>query len=369
LISEQQAGIPLWMTALSGNSNDKTAFREMIENHLNQLKARVGLELIVADSALYTAKTLEQLGPFPWVTRVPENVGGVSQLCGTLAMRWMDSRPERAVVPLCSTYGGIRQRWLVVYTRAAHERAEQTVNRSLLKQTQAEYQAFSALSQHTYACEADASTALAQFAKKQRVTELHDTQIVSIKRFARKGRPSKDESPQIVGYRIEGHLASVIACRQQQIAPKCCFILASNELDETRLSNDALIEAYTPGQQVVERGFRFMKDPWFMANTVFLKSPKRITALMMIMTLCLLVYSALEYRIRQSLATRQATFPAQQGKPTNKPTARWVFRFFTGIHVLVLSTPQTRVLNCNEHHQRLLEALGPSYVALYADSG
>ncbi|MDD2760865.1 MAG: IS1634 family transposase, partial [Methylomonas sp.] len=270
----------------------------------------------MADSALYTAKTLEQLGPFPWVTRVPENVGGVSPLCGAVALRWTNSRPERAVVPLCYAYGGIRQRWLVGYTRAAHERAEQTVNRSLLKQTQSEYQAFSALSQHTYACEADASIALAQCVRKQRVTELHDTQIVPIRRFAGKGRPRKNQSPVIVGYRIEGHLASVIACRQQQIAPKCCFILASNEWDETRLSNDALIEAYTPGQQVVERGFRFMKDPWFMANTVFLKSSKRIAALMMIMTLCLLVYSALEYRIRQSLAARQTTFPAQQGEPT-----------------------------------------------------
>ena len=53
LISEQQASIPLWMAALSGNSHDKTAFRDTIKNHLHQLKARVGLELIVADSALY----------------------------------------------------------------------------------------------------------------------------------------------------------------------------------------------------------------------------------------------------------------------------------------------------------------------------
>lgn len=369
LISEQQSGIPLWMAALSGNSNDKTAFRDTIAAHLEQLKTSVGLQLIVADSALYSAKTLEQLGPFPWVTRVPETVGGVSDLCSSLAMRWMASRPERAVVPLCSTYGGIRQRWLVVYTRAAHERAELTVNRSLLKQTQAEYQAFNALCQQAFACEADAHTALARFQKKQRVTELHETQLVAVKRFKGKGRPRKNQSPDVVEYHISGHPASVIACRQQQIAPKCCFILASNALDETQLSDDALIAAYTPGQQVVERGFRFLKDPWFMANTVFLKSPKRIAALMMIMTLCLLVYSALEYRIRQSLATQQATFPDQLGEPTAKPTVRWVFRFFTGIHVLVLDTLRSLVLNCNEHHQQLLQLLGPRYVKLYSDSG
>ncbi len=129
------------------------------------------------------------------------------------------------------------------------------------------------------------------------------------------------------------------------------------------------IAAYTPGQQVVERGFRFLKAPWFTVSTVFLKSPKRIEALMMIMTLCLLVYSALEYRIRQALAAQQAIFPKQHGKPTAKPTARWVFPFFTVTHVLLLSTLQTLILNCNEHHQQLLELLGPRYVALYSDSG
>ena len=52
-----------------------------------------------------------------------------------------------------------------------------------------------------------------------------------------------------------------------------------------------------------------MKDPWFMANTLFLKSSKRIMALMMIMTLCLAVYGALEYRIRKALARTKKHFP------------------------------------------------------------
>lgn len=49
----------------------------------------------------------------------------------------------------------------------------------------------------------------------------------------------------------------------------------------------------------IERGF--LKDP--MASTIFLESPKRITALMMVMTLCLQIYAALEYRIRQAFTT------------------------------------------------------------------
>jgi hypothetical protein len=36
-------------------------------------------------------------------------------------------------------------------------------------------------------------------------------------------------------------------------------------------------------------------------------------ALLMVMTVCLLVYAALEYRIRQTLRDRGATFPNQKG--------------------------------------------------------
>jgi transposase len=45
----------------------------------------------------------------------------------------------------------------------------------------------------------------------------------------------------------------------------------------------------------------------------------------MVMTVCLLVYAALEYRIRTALKEHAATFPDQKGKRIQNPTARWVF--------------------------------------------
>ena len=73
-----------------------------------------------------------------------------------------------------------------------------------------------------------------------------------------------------------------------------------------------------------------------MASTLFLKSPKRIMALMTVMTQRLMVYAALEHRIRQGLAEHRQMFPDQNGHPAECPTARWVFPFFTGIHVLLI---------------------------------
>jgi transposase len=53
----------------------------------------------------------------------------------------------------------------------------------------------------------------------------------------------------------------------------------------------------------VERGFRYLKAPRLLADSLYLQSERRIMASLMIMTLCLLVYSALEWRIREGLRT------------------------------------------------------------------
>jgi hypothetical protein len=52
-----------------------------------------------------------------------------------------------------------------------------------------------------------------------------------------------------------------------------------------------------------------------------------------LMTVCLLVYAALEYRIRKALTDHGATFPNQQGQSVQNPTARWVLHYFVGINL------------------------------------
>jgi transposase len=106
-----------------------------------------------------------------------------------------------------------------------------------------------------------------------------------------------------------------------------------------------------------------------MASTRYLQSPQRIMALLLGMPRCLLVYAALEYRIRQALHQHDQTFPDQKGQPTRTPTARWVFQFFTGMHLVVIAQEQVLVLNMNEHQRGLLAVLGERYVALYSNSG
>lgn len=165
-------------------------------------------------------------------------------------------------------------------------------------------------------------------------------------------------------YHIDGALASSLTPRRALIDQHSCFTLATNELDATQLTPQALLEGYK-GQVHAERGFRFLKALSFLASSLSLKKPARIMALLMVMTVCLLVYAALEYRIRQALKDHEATFPDQKGKRIQHPTARWVLQYCVGSHLLCQTCHWPLVLNLTAEHQHVLRLLGQPYMRFY----
>ncbi|NER39354.1 MAG: IS1634 family transposase [Oscillatoria sp. SIO1A7] len=112
------------------------------------------------------------------------------------------------------------------------------------------------------------------------------------------------------------------------------FIIATNVLDKKALSSEEMLSKYKE-QQSTERGFKFFKDPMFLTDSVFLKSPERIEALGLIMGLCLLVYTIGQRQLRRTLRKTEGV-KNQLGRLTKKPTLRWIFQCFQSIHVLVI---------------------------------
>ena len=102
----------------------------------------------------------------------------------------------------------------------------------------------------------------------------------------------------------------------------------------------------------------------FFADSVFVKNPERIEALSLIMGLCLLVYSLGQRYLRQALAQAKATVPNQLGKPTTRPTLRWIFQCFQAVHLLVIEgTPQ--VSNLTTERLRILKFFPKPCLAYY----
>ena len=86
----------------------------------------------------------------------------------------------------------------------------------------------------------------------------------------------------------------------------------------------------------------------------------------MIMTCCLMVYAALEHKIREELRAKAAYFPNLKYKPCQNPTARWVFFCFEGIDILTVSEEQQLVLNIKERNRIIIDCMGPTYQQIYS---
>jgi transposase len=365
---EPQAGIPVLMQPLSGNTRDARDFGQIVPAHIRQLHITYGTTSLVADSALYPADTLQKLADTgsKWITRVPATV--------TAAHNALAQAPPTAMEPLregyrahvlTSTSGGVEQRWVLIYSEHRRSQAQRTVDKHGRQQSAAAVKALQKLGHRALACAADAQQALAAFTHGLQTTTLQERCIRPTTRYRKRGRPGRGAQPDPVVYHIEGALASSLAAREARSAQQSCFILAPTERDDSTVSPQERL-AGSKGQKPAERGCRFLTAPRCLAASLYLKTPERLMALLMVMTVCLLVYAALEYRIRQALPASPATFPNQTGPPIQNPTARWVFQSFGGIHLLRLPGEGAFVLHLHDHHRQLLRLLGRPYAAFYS---
>jgi transposase len=365
LMVEHQAGLPMLMEPLSGNTNDQGSFPELIDRHLSHLQRAHGFDYVVADSALYSADHIGDLDKAgtKFITRVPGTIEEAKQAVKEADLEAMKPLTDgyRAET-LHSEYGDVRQRWLLVWSEEAEQRAIDQVAKQLQREHTEEKKAFSDLKEQEFACREDAEKALEAFEEDLTASVLSKGRVLRAVHFAMNsdGRPVEtgEES-----YLLRGQLAPSEAHEAELVKKKSLFIVATNELDKEKLSNRELLEGYK-GQHSVERGFRFMKNPELLADPLYLQEEERIVALLMVMTLCLLVYSALQWRIRQGLKEKGQSCPDQKGNSTQTPTARWVFQSFDGIHVLYVGQ-QGVILNMKERHRTVVSVLGPNYERLY----
>jgi transposase len=124
-------------------------------------------------------------------------------------------------------------------------------------------------------------------------------------------------------------------------------------------------------QSGTERGFKFIKDDSFQLDAVFLKTPKRIDALMMVMRLCLMVYGVSQYDLRKSSQETGETIPDQKRKPKDRPSLKWVYYLFFGVHELNIESDgkiKQIVINVNSALKHILGHFGQRAREIYFNS-
>jgi transposase len=375
LATTHEGDVPLFLQPLDGNRSDKVSLLAVIQAIQAQLREVDGeASVYVADNGVYSEANMKQLNQagVKWVSRVSETLTEAKTLLQEGSETWQQS--EDGTLHWFTRDMALPQgseRWVVVRTQASLQRAQQTVQRQVSKAQINWEQKCWHLSNRRFACEADARAAVERELKGKPVwLEVH-RELVAHRQYAGKGRPRKDSSPTSQQWQV----ATTVTVNQQQVEQealrKACWLVGTNVLDPAVLPDQQLVTTYKE-QGGVERGFRFLKDPLFLASSVFVKKPERIMALSFIMVLCLLIYRLAEFRLRSRLAQTQQTIPDQVQKPTAHPTMRWVFQCFEGIELLHVQTAATSlvlVLRLQPVHQLILTLLGPLYEKIYYPSG
>ena len=262
-----------------------------------------------------------------------------------------------------SHYGDVEQKWLLVRSEQATKREHHTLTSRMLKQAEVSRKTFKKLCQQAFACHADALAAIEQWQEKQATLAVEAT-VLEVPVYKSKGRPGTHHPPVRTYYQISGTLYAPLEKREEATKQLGLFILATNDIDGS-LSMADMLSTYK-SQQAVEKGFRFLKSPDFLTSAFYLKKPERIEALLMVMTTCLMVYAALEHTIREQLKAQDEYFPDMKKKPTQTPTARWVFQCFAGIDLLTINDQQTLLLNIKDRQSVIIKILGIHYQRIYS---
>ena len=360
------ANLPIWMEPLSGNSSDKTSFHETISRvrrFQKELKACDDF-FWIADSALYSADKLLACPHVHWLSRVPENIKECTKLVSLLPQEvtWIKGDNGYEWSEICSTYGGIRQRWLLVFSQQAYDREKKTLMKRIEKEKTEFSKACWHLSNQLFGCMKDAEKHVVQLHKQYRYHRIKYT-IESVEKYECRGRPNPLTPKILQGYRVIHTILENEDAITSTLTKKGRFVLATNQLNQEELPSEKMLSQYKE-QQSVEGGFRFLKDPWFMVDSFFVKTRRRIEALMMIMTLCLLVYNFSQYRVRKTLKDKQETVPNQLGKPIDNPTVKWLFQCMEGISI-IRAAAQDIITNLDDLRCKIITLFGATACQIY----
>lgn len=197
--STHDGEVPLFMQPLDGNSSDKVSLLEAITAIQAQLReAGEEASVYVADNRVYSEANMKQLNQagVKWVSRVSATMTEAKGLIQEGSESWQESEDGAAhwfSRELDLPQG--REHWVIVYTQASLQRAQQSLQRQVSNAQSAWEQMCWHLGNRRFACQVDARAAAERELKEKPAwLEIH-TDLVAHPQYGGKGRPRKDASP------------------------------------------------------------------------------------------------------------------------------------------------------------------------------
>ena len=379
---------------LSGNMDDKTYNHQTVDD-VDALLTRHGVDrskfYYVADSAFFTEPNLRRAkqAKVLFITRVPDNIKSVAPIIAEAwakedeAIQWRaqaQSRPaagqgqEKTQPPLgfrdttfrnahdqdvlyrvqdaTAPYRDETYQCAVCYSEALEERKRKTIQKQVVQEDETLGKLSKRYKKRTFACEADAVKEIADLQAKQLAKVLfHDIDItVQPEEKKRRGRPTKttSERDQEYIYRLEWRIVLNSQAVERIIKHESTFILATN--DHSLTAEQILAEYKT--QSSVEKKFQQLKSPHFV-NSLYLKCPQRIEALVYLILIAMMVLSVVERVVRREMQAAEEMVIGPGKIRQTRPSLRVILDIFAYL-------PVNRVVFEGVVSRELMNAINPS---------
>ena len=360
-------GIPLWMESHSGNASDQKTLEEAaqrMQSFCKELDNGPSM-MFVGDSAMY-ANCVKKGSNLLWISRVPEKINLAKSLLNKENINWIELGNGYKMYVELVEYRDVKQRWALIYSQQAYDKELETLNKNITK----EFNELNILLKHLkhteYGCIKDANKEVDKINKGLKYHTINST-VSIVYKFDGKGRPNKDQTPIGQAYKITSTIEQNIKEIEIIKSHKGKFIIATNQLDVTVLPDNMLLSTYKE-QSGTEKGFKFIKDNSFEIDSVFLKKPERIDALLMIMVLCLMVYSYAQFFLYKELDKNNETILSQVYKPTNRPSMKWIYKLLDGVvivNIVINNKLRHVILNLSDTLRKVIRCFGDNACKIY----
>tara|TARA_B100000749_G_scaffold275934_1_gene262362 strand:+ start:136 stop:1791 length:1656 start_codon:yes stop_codon:yes gene_type:complete len=370
LLVSQDGGVPLMMKSWDGNASDNKIFTERSKMLIEHFQQSAMPRYLIADSKLYSKENVVNLNQLGFITRIPGTMKEEQKsiVSAIVKDKWCQLNDENRYSVRDIEHYGISQRWVVVFSNKARQRASDTLNKAVKKERDKIESQLWHLSNKPFECPHDAKQAAIDLVNQCRYHLISEQSITHKNRHAGLGRPKKGIEPAQVEYFAHAGVIENTDAITARLDEKSCYVLGTN-IDKSALTPEEIITAYKQQNTSIENmGFRFLKDPIFFVSALFLKKPSRIMGLLMVMTLALLVYSIAQRRLRQALAAQNKTLPNQINQPTKTPTMRWIFQIMDGIHYVTINingVTQKIIQGLTDLKQKIIRFMGKTVMKIY----
>ncbi len=132
LVCWSDEGVPAMMEMVDGNQSDKARFGDLMGQFQQQWKFE---GIYVADAALYSEENLKKLASMKWITRVPLSLKIAKDMVRKIDPQKFSplNRVGYSTYEVEKEYRGIKQRWIVIESKARKQAAQEKLEKKRKK--------------------------------------------------------------------------------------------------------------------------------------------------------------------------------------------------------------------------------------------